>query len=116
MKSSQDPRHQKRISLMQNLFALSFKSDNPDDSIKEIINVLPQIDEKIQNAAPEWPLLKISKVDLAILRLSTFEMTVSKSEPPKVIIDEAVELAKGYGNENSPQFINGVLGTILKNI
>jgi transcription antitermination protein NusB len=101
---------------MQCLFSLSFKTDDPDDSIKNIIIKLPIIDDLIQKAAPEWPLPKISIIDLAILRLSTYELVIDKKEPPKVIIDEAVELAKGYGNENSPQFINGVLGTILKNI
>lgn len=74
-----------------------------------------QIDELIKNAAPEWPLDKISRIDLAILRLATFELTIEKKEPPKAVIDEAIEIAKEYGNPNSPGFINGVLGTILKN-
>ena len=55
----------------------------------------------------------IAKIDLAILRLATYELLIEKKEPPKVIIDEAVELAKTYGNEHSFQFVNGALGTIL---
>ena len=73
------------------------------------------IDEKIAHVAPEWPLPKISKIDLAILRLAVTEL-VEKKEPPKVIIDEAVELAKQFGNDNSAKFVNGVLGTILKSL
>lgn len=72
------------------------------------------LDTKIQSAAPEWPLDKIAKIDLAILRLAVYELVIEKKEPPKVIIDEAVEIAKQFGNENSAKFVNGVLGTILK--
>ena len=115
MKTPNDPRHQKRIDQMQKLFSYSFKpTDNGD--IQHIIDALPGLDKVIQKSAPGWPLDKIAKIDLSILRLSTYELSVQKSEPPKVIIDEAIELAKSYGNENSPKFINGVLGSILKEI
>ncbi|OGG30735.1 transcription antitermination factor NusB [Candidatus Gottesmanbacteria bacterium RIFCSPLOWO2_01_FULL_49_10] len=114
MKTPFDPRHKKRISLMQELFGLSFghKAINtvavpPEAHLKDI-------DLYIQAAAPEWPIDKIAKIDLAILRLALYELLVEKKEPPKVIIDEAVELAKEFGNENSQKFVNGVLGTILK--
>ena len=100
---------------MQKLFTYSFRLD-PQSDIQEIINVLPTIDANIRESAPEWPLDKIAKIDLAILRLSTYELSIAKSEPPKVVIDEAVELAKSYGNEHSAQFINGVLGSILKGL
>ncbi|EKD87255.1 MAG: hypothetical protein ACD_36C00174G0003 [uncultured bacterium] len=90
---------------MQRIFASSFDSSSND----------AVIDEKIAGAAPEWPLPKISKIDLAILRLAVTEL-VEKKEPPKVIIDEAVELAKQFGNDNSSKFVNGVLGTILKSL
>lgn len=106
MKTASDPRHQRRIDLMQKLFAQSFREDVIDDTM----------DAVIQKAAPEWPLNKIAKIDLAILRLACDELLNQKSQPPKVIIDEAVELAKSYGNENSSKFVNGVLGTILKAI
>jgi len=114
MKTASDPRHKKRIERMQKLFELSFRQQKSDPDIDPILAQLPSIDEKIQKAAPEWPLPKIAHIDLAVLRLSTYELTEEKKEPPKVIIDEAIELAKAYGNDNSPKFINGVLGSILK--
>ena len=116
MKTPNDPRHQKRIDTMQKLFSYSFQESSADLLIEPIVKLLPSIDTKIRESAVEWPLDKISKVDLAILRLATYELTVTKDEPPKVIIDEAIELAKAYGNDNSAKFINGVLGTILKGI
>lgn len=99
---------------MQRLFRISFDSTRADSSIDAIRQNLPDLDQKIQQAAPEWPIDKIAKIDLAILRLATYELIVERKEPPKVVIDEAVELAKAFGNENSPKFVNGVLGTILK--
>ena len=101
---------------MQKLFSLSFQNDTFDPAVADIVTAIPAIDEKISKAAPEWPLPKIARIDLAVLRLATFELTVSRTEPPKVIIDEAIELAKAYGNENSPKFVNGVLGSILKGV
>lgn len=106
MKTSHDPRHQRRIDRMQKLFTQSFQGDTQNQSIDSII----------QAAAPEWPTEKIAKIDLAILRLATQELMVEKKEPPKVIIDEAIELAKSFGNDNSAKFVNGVLGTILKSL
>lgn len=100
---------------MQRLFSHSFASSDSDD-IVPILEHLPVIDEHIQTAAPEWPIEKIAKIDLAILRLAVWELEFEKKNPPKVIIDEAVELGKSYGNEHSAKFINGVLGTIVKDI
>ena len=74
-----------------------------------------EIDVKIADSAPQWPIDKLNKIDLAILRLAVHELQ-SSDTPPKVVIDEAVELAKEYGGENSPSFVNGVLGNILKQI
>lgn len=91
---------------MQELFAQSFRGNPQDQSI----------DSAIQAAAPEWPIDKIAKIDLAILRLAACELMIEKKEPPKVIIDEAVELAKAFGNDHSAKFVNGVLGTILKSL
>jgi N utilization substance protein B len=118
MKSSQDPRHQQRIEKMQHLFSMSFPKGDLEDVtlVQPIIDVLPAIDAKIHASAPEWPVDKIAKIDLSILRLSIFELTQTKEQPSKVIIDEAIELAKEFGNPNSPQFINGVLGTIYKTL
>ena len=101
---------------MQKLFAQSFRpgSSEQTSEIDTIITQLPAIDEAIYTAAPEWPIDKISRVDLAILRLAVYELTIEKKEPPKVVIDEAVELAKEFGNPTSPGFINGALGAVLK--
>jgi N utilization substance protein B len=115
MKTAQDPRHQRRIDYMQKLFTFSFGT-KPDPDIQVVYDNLSTIDPQIQLAAPEWSLDKIAKIDLAILRLAVFELTIEKKEPEKVIIDEAVELAKSYGNSTSAGFINGVLGTIVKHI
>lgn len=114
MKTANDPRHQKRIDRMQKLFSYSFQTTAIDEDISVIVASFPIIDVKIQKAAPEWPIDKIAKIDLAVLRLATYELIVDKSEPPKVVIDEAIELGKAYGNDNSSKFINGVLGSILK--
>ena len=77
---------------------------------------LVAINDLIKEAAPEWPLDQISPIDLAILQLATFELLFDNSDdiPPKVAINEAVELAKMFGGDNSPKFINGVLGTIYR--
>lgn len=74
-----------------------------------------EIDEIIEQCAPDWPLDKISKVDLVILRIAIFEILYGKGRvPDKVAIDEAVELAKEFGNDTSSKFVNGVLGTVIE--
>ena len=79
---------------------------------------LPQIDKIIEKAAPEWPLEQITIVDRNVLRIGLYELLYSKKEevPPKVAINEAIELAKSFGGESSGKFINGVLGTVYKEI
>jgi len=72
------------------------------------------IDRIIEMSAPEWPLDKISKVDLVILRIAIYELLYSKSVPEKVAVDEAVELAKEFGNDTSQRFVNGVLGNVIE--
>ncbi len=116
MKTALDPRHQHRITRMQQLFSFSFDDKNPPEAITPILKNMDALDALIQKAAPEWPLPKIAKIDLAILRLAVWELAYEGKEPPKVIIDEAVELAKSYGNEHSAKFINGALGTVFKYI
>lgn len=101
---------------MDKLFAFSFDTQQVTADIQAIVTALPPIDERIRVAAPQWPIDKIAKIDLAVLRLAVFELTIEKKEPPKVVIDEAIELAKEYGNDHSSKFVNGVLGTILKSI
>jgi len=114
MKTSKDPRHKKRIEKVKNLFAHSFNDTTKQSkTTKDIFDNLHRIDRQIAIAAPEWPLEKINKIDLAILRQSTYELLFEPKTPEKVVIDEAIEIAKKYGSESSPSFINGVLGTIL---
>jgi len=114
MKTVHDPRHKLRQDTVKMLFAQSF-TDQPN--LNELANKVSaktkDLDITIQKAAPTWPIDKLNRIDLAILRLAVFELQEEKA-PPKVIIDEAVELAKEYGGENSPSFVNGVLGTIYK--
>lgn len=116
MKTPNDPRHQKRITQMQQLFEYSFGQTSQTKDINPILLHHKKIDALIEKAAPEWPLPNIAKIDLAILRLAVWELSVEKKNPPKVVIDEAVELGKSYGNEHSAKFINGVLGTIIKKL
>lgn len=72
------------------------------------------IDGIIGPAAPEWPVDQIAKIDKIILRIGVYELMIKRDVPPKVAINEAVELAKGFGGENSSKFVNGVLGTIYR--
>jgi N utilization substance protein B len=114
MKTAHDPRHQKRRETVKHLFAQSFaKQSQTDPEVDLILAKSSEIDAKIVKAAPSWPIDNLNKIDLAILRLAIFELMDGKN-PPKVIIDEAVELGKEFGSENSGSFINGVLGTIFK--
>ena len=77
-----------------------------------------EIDEIIQKAAPEWPVEQIAVVDRNILRIGLYELLFAnhKDVPPRVAINESIELAKAYGGSNSSKFINGVLGTIYREI
>jgi len=113
MKTPFDPRHKRRQKLIENLFKIDFHKQRVSPATKGVLSHKGFIDENIQKAAPEFPVEKINKIDLAILRLAVFELLVEKKQPPKVIIDEAIELAKEYGGETSPSFINGALGNII---
>ena len=73
------------------------------------------IDGIITPAAHEWPIDQIAKIDKAVLRIGVYELVIKRDVPPKVAINEAVELAKTFGGENSSKFVNGVLGTIYRN-
>lgn len=73
-----------------------------------------QLDDTIRPIAPEWPVEQIARVDKIILRIALFELTVADDVPPKVVINEAVELGKSFGGDNSSKFINGVLGTAYR--
>lgn len=116
-----DVRHNRRVKLMQDLFACTFSAENTkvcletkpkESTIVAIINNLEAIDEKIHKVAPERPLRDINKVDLAILRLIVHE-SENKKTPKKVLLNEAIEMAKYYSAENSPGFVNGALAKII---
>lgn len=74
-----------------------------------------ELDDIIRPVAPEWPIEQIARMDRVILRIGVYELLFEKGVPPKVVINEAVELAKAFGGDNSSKFINGVLGTVLRN-
>jgi N utilization substance protein B len=74
-----------------------------------------ELDARLQPVAPEWPIDQISRMDRIVLRMGLYELTYLSDVPIKVVINEAVELAKAFGGDNSSKFINGVLGTIYKN-
>ena len=113
MKTALDPRHKKRQKTVEDLFKVEFLKQPIGIEAQNVMDHQEMIDEKIKEAAPEFPIEKINKADLAILRLATYELLIEKKEPPKVIVDEAIELAKEYGGDNSPAFINGALGNII---
>ena len=130
-------RHLSRIVTMQTLYEVDFRETSDleevlkrnveeydakvDDKfirslVKGIQADVTNLDKQVSSAAPEWPIEQIALIDKAILRLAIYELTKSKEVPPKVVINEAVELAKQFGGENSSKFINGVLGTIYEKI
>jgi N utilization substance protein B len=140
MKKLTDPRHAARILALQKLFEDAFhvlylKEEHPSHFSQEqlcIINEISvydkelyktilrtitehqkKIDTIITQLAPERPLDQIAQVDLLILRIAIAEGFIDKKTPHKVAIDEAIELAKGFGGQSSQKFINGVLGTLL---
>lgn len=95
-------------------FAEDVDKDFVVENLKGSLENLSTIDELIGRAAPEWPLEQISPIDKSILRLAIFEILNSRDVPPKVVINEAVELGKAYGGDNTSKFINGVLGTVYR--
>ncbi|MGB9706998.1 MAG: transcription antitermination factor NusB [Microgenomates group bacterium] len=117
MKCAADPRHKAREKIIKELFSWGFNQGETfkNEVVGKIIKKIKKIDSIIAQAAPQWPVKQINRIDLAILRLAVWELILAPKEPPKVIIDEAIELAKTYGGEKSPAFVNGVLGTIFKN-
>ena len=82
---------------------------------KGVIEKSCELDEKLQPIAPDWPINQIARIDCNILRIGLYELLFkAESVPPKVAINEAVELAKAFGSDNSSKFINGVLGTAYR--
>ena len=87
------------------------------DLTQGVFGEIEQLDQELQPLAPEWPISTISAIDRNVLRIGLFELTRrSETVPPKVVINEAVELAKAFGSDNSSKFVNGVLGTAYRNM
>jgi N utilization substance protein B len=98
-----------------NEFATSIESrDFIDNLVWGVVDNKEKIDKILVPAAPEWPIDQIALVDLIILRMGIYELLFVNEVPPKVAINEAVELAKAFGGEHSSRFVNGVLGTIFR--
>jgi len=133
-------RHLGRIIVLQSLFEHDFRSSTDeaydldeviernleqyaksvedkkfvDKLVREVVAKYEELDGIIGPLAPEWPIEQIARIDKIILRMSIYELKYFKETPPKVVINEAVELAKQFGGDNSSKFINGVLGSAYR--
>jgi N utilization substance protein B len=134
-------RHLGRIVALQTLYEQDFRRECEDESfdlnevlernikryektiddkafIEQLVHGVDErqaeIDDVVRPVAPEWPIEQIARIDRIILRIGVYELLHEPDVPPKVAINEAVELAKAFGGENSSKFVNGVLGTVLR--
>lgn len=118
MKLKSDPRHRARVAAVKSLFEVSFRPKakaETDAIVGEVVAKRTKIDGLLKKYAPAWPIAQIAPIDLAILRLAIYELLFkTEKEPYKVVIDEAVEIAKEFGSAGSAGFINGVLGSVVK--
>ena len=112
------------IEEMKEQFELYFEKKAPmsekdeayvSERVYDILSKLNEIDSDIEEASESWTVSRMSKIDLSIMRLAYYEMRFDDTVPLQVAINEAVEIAKLYGGDNSPSFINGVLGKLAKN-
>lgn len=88
-----------------------------DGLVKGVITEQADLDSKIQPIAPDWPIEQIARIDRTILRMGLYELLhLAEVVPPKVVINEAVELSKAFGSDNSSKFVNGVLGTAYRTL
>jgi len=87
-----------------------------EDILNDIFDHKKEIDARLEKYSDNWTLSRMAVIDRNLLRMAASELMYSKTVPPKVAIDEAVEIAKKYGTEDSPNFINGVLDRILKEL
>jgi len=136
-------RHLGRILALQTLYEFDFRRDCGDEAAdldeilsrnierysktvddqafiatlaKGVVDKAIDLDGVLQPVAPEWPIDQIARMDRLVLRMSLYELLKGGGVPPKVVINEAVELSKAFGGENSSRFINGVLGTVLRSM
>jgi N utilization substance protein B len=84
-----------------------------EEIVMGVFPIIENLDQIIANYAPEWPLDQVASIDRNIIRIALWEFAVEKCTPVKVAINEAVELAKVYGSESTPRFVNGVLGSLV---
>ena len=127
-------RHIARIVALQTLFELDFAANSPESILERTIKIKAltgeaaafagelvngvladkqRLDDAIRRFAPAFPVDQLSSMDRNILRLSLYELLISDTTPPKVAVNEAVELAKEFGADTSPKFVNGVLGSVI---
>ncbi|MCX5996659.1 MAG: transcription antitermination factor NusB [Chloroflexi bacterium] len=130
-------RHIARIVALQTLFELEFAANSPESILERTIatkaltgeaaafaaalvkGVLVNrqlLDDTIRRFAPAFPVDQLFAMDRTILRLALHEILITKTAPPKVVVNEAVELAKEFGADTSPKFINGVLGSVITDV
>jgi N utilization substance protein B len=136
-------RHLGRIVALQTLYEQDFRRESGDESFdltevlarnieryketiddKDFIEQLvfgvdkrqTELDDIVRPVAPEWPIEQIARIDRIVLRIGVYELIHEPDVPPKVAINEAVELAKAFGGDNSSKFVNGVLGTVLRSL
>lgn len=137
-------RHLGRIVALQTLYEYEFRTQSEDPTVdldeilarnleryesaiddtafvkslvEGVVKEQAHLDETIQPIAPEWPIEQIARIDRSVLRLGLYELLFGSDKvPPKVAINEAVELAKAFGSDNSSKFINGVLGTAYRTL
>lgn len=102
--------------LQRNINHSGLKVEEPfcEKIVKGVSKHIDEINAKIRETAPEWPIEQIAAIDRAILRIGIYELVFDMEVPPKAVINEAVELGKEFGGENSGKFVNGVLGTIYR--
>jgi len=102
--------------VVERLLAEGELSEENNDFVRELVSGVIQnkdeIDGNIQRFAPAWPIEQIAMIDRNILRLAIFEILFNNKVPVKVAVNEAVELAKSFGSDNSAKFVNGVLGSV----
>ncbi|MGB9707383.1 MAG: transcription antitermination factor NusB [Microgenomates group bacterium] len=116
-----DPRHWKRINIVQQIYSSLFdipQANNKNTFLKntnEILKNKEKLSNIIKKYAQKFPVENLAKVDLSILYLAIYELLFEKKTPPKVIINEAVQIAKELGGERSYAFVNGVLGKVYIN-
>lgn len=84
--------------------------------VRGVTKNMEEIDKTIEKYAPEWPIDKITIIDRNVLRLGIYELIIAQQVPPKVAINESIEIAKTYGGESSGRFVNGVLGAVFRDL